>query len=315
MDPTSAAPPCPPSDGSDAFATLRPRLFAIAYRMLGTRADAEDVMQDAWLRWHQADRAALRSTEAWLVTVTTRLAIDRLRAARAERIAYPGPWLPEPLVDVDERTPESIAERAGELSLALMFVLERLSPEERAAFLLRQVFEHDYDEIATLLDKTESACRQIVHRASERVQQARPRYDVPEAAHRRLVDGFVRAARGGERGAIKALLADDVRLVGDSGGKVLSVKRELHGADRIANLFWALWRRLGDDVVYRPAEINGEAGLLRYVGGRLESAQAFVTDGERIVAIYAVRNPDKLAEIARRVQAPAAVTGRPSAAS
>ncbi len=281
----------------DAFAALRPRLFSIAYRMLGTRADAEDVLQDAWLRWHRADPAALRSAEAWLVTVVTRLAIDRLRAAKTEREAYVGWWLPEPLVELDERTPEAAAELAGELSVALLWVLERLSPEERAAFLLRQVFEHDYAEIAALLGKSEAACRQTVHRATERVQQERPRFDVSRDQHRRLLERFMQAARSGERAALKALLADDVQIIGDGGGKVPAFFKVLRGADRIANLYWAAARRLGPQVAYRMAQINGEPGLLRYVDGRLESAQAFVTDGERIVAIYAVRNPDKLAGI------------------
>jgi len=281
----------------DDFAALRPRLFSIAYRMLGTRADAEDVLQDAWLRWHGADQAALQSSEAWLVTVVTRLSIDRLRAAKAEREAYVGWWLPEPLVQVDEHTPEAAAERAGELSVAMLWVLERLSADERAAFLLRQVFDHDYAEIAALLDKSEAACRQMVHRASERVQQERPRFDVPEDMHRRVLEKFVQAARSGERAALKALLADEVELVGDGGGKVPSFGKVLRGADRIANLYWALALRLPEQVVYRMARINGETGVLRYVDGRLESAQAFVTDGERIVSIYAVRNPDKLAGI------------------
>ncbi|RZL89940.1 MAG: RNA polymerase sigma-70 factor [Variovorax sp.] len=286
----------PPTTDSDAFAALRPRLFSIAYRMLGTRADAEDVLQDAWLRWHRADQAALQSAEAWLVTVVTRLAIDRLRAAKAEREAYVGWWLPEPLVELDERTPEAAAELAGELSVALLWVLERLSPEERAAFLLRQVFDHDYAEIAALLGKSEAACRQMVHRASERVQQERPRFDVPKDAHRRLLEKFMRAAASGEREAMKALLADDVQIIGDGGGKVPAFFKILHGADRIANLYWAMSKG-ADQVVYRIVQINGEPGLLRYVGGQLESAQAFVTNGERIVAIYAVRNPDKLAGI------------------
>jgi len=284
-------------DSTAAFDALRPRLFAIAYRMLGTRADAEDVLQDAWLRWHRADHAALQSAEAWLVTVVTRLAIDRLRAAKAEREAYVGWWLPEPLVDVDERTPEAAAELAGELSVALLWVLERLSPEERAAFLLRQVFDHDYAEIAALLDKSEAACRQMVHRAAERVQQAGPRFEVSKDAHRRVLEKFMQAARSGERAAMKALLADDVQILGDGGGKVPSLFKVLRGADRIANLYWALSKRLKDQVEYCLAQVNGEAGLLRYVDGALESAQAFVTDGERIVAIYAVRNPDKLAGI------------------
>ena len=290
---TSTTSPADP----DVFAALRRRLFSIAYRMLGTRADAEDVVQDAWLRWHRADPAALESAEAWLVTVTTRLAIDRLRAAKAEREAYVGWWLPEPLVAMDERTPEAAAELAGELSVAFLWVLERLAPEERAAFLLRQVFDHDYDEIAALLGKSEAACRQIVHRAAERVQQARPRFPVEKDAHRRLLEKFMHAAQSGERAAMKALLDENVQVVGDGGGKVPSFGKVLRGADRIANLYWAVSKRLAGRVEYRLAQINGEAGLLRYVEGRLESAQAFETDGEHIVAIYAVRNPDKLAGI------------------
>jgi len=190
-------PPTPATD-TDPFDALRSRLFLVAYRMLGTRADAEDIVQDAWLRWHQnTDRAAVQSPEAWLVTIVTRLSIDRLRALKAEREAYVGWWLPEPLVEADERTPETAVELASDLSMALLWVLERLSAEERAAFLLRQVFDHGYDEIAALLGKTEAACRQMVHRASERVQQSRTRFDVPREAHRRVVEKFIRAAQSG----------------------------------------------------------------------------------------------------------------------
>jgi RNA polymerase sigma-70 factor, ECF subfamily len=296
MDNTNAT-PAPP----DPFAATRARLFAIAYRMLGTRADAEDVLQDAWLRWHQVDRSSLQSAEAWLVTVVTRLAIDRLRAAKTEREAYVGFWLPEPLVAVDERTPESAAELAGELSVAMLWVLERLAPEERAAFLLRQVFDRDYDEIAGLLGKSEAACRQMVHRAQTRVLQEQPRFNVPADAHRRVLEKFMQAARSGQRDALQALLAEEVQLVSDGGGKVPSFGHILEGAHRIANLYWVTTKKNEGRVVYRLAWINGEPGLLRYIDGTLESAQAFVTDGERIVAIYAVRNPDKLAGIAADV--------------
>ena len=287
-----AAPP------PDPFDALRPRLFALAYRMLGTRADAEDVVQDAWLRWHQSDKTVIQSAEAWLVTIVTRLAIDRLRAAKSEREAYIGAWLPEPIVELDDRTPEAAVELASDLSVALLWVLERLSAEERAAFLLRQVFDHDYDEIAALLGKREAACRQMVHRATERVQQARVRFDVDRDVHRRVVERFMHAAQTGDRTAIASMLADDVELVGDGGGKVPSVMKVLRGAFRIANLFWVTGRRLDGRIAYRRARINGELGLLRYVDGALESAQAFSTDGERIVGIYVVRNPDKLAHIA-----------------
>lgn len=290
--------PTPAPPAADPFAALRPRLFGIAYRMLGTRADAEDVLQDAWLRWSAADHAALQSAEAWLVTVVTRLSIDRLRAAKAEREGYAGLWLPEPIVELDERTPETAAELASDLSLAFLHLLERLAPQERAAFLLRQVFDYDYDEIAAIMDKTEAAVRQMVHRAGERVRAARPRFEVPRETHLQLLARFVQAAQSGRREAIRALLADNAQAIGDGGGKVPSVPGGLHGADRVANLYWAHHLKLGARLSYRMATINGEAGLLRYVDGELESAQALVTDGERIVSIYVVRNPDKLAQVA-----------------
>lgn len=282
---------------SDPFNTLRPRLFGIAYRMLGIRADAEDVLQDAWLRWSTADKAALQSAEAWLVTIVTRLAIDRLRAAKAEREAYSGWWLPEPLVELDEHTPEKAAELAGDLSIAFLHMLERLAPEERAAFLLRQVFDYDYGEIAAMLDKSEAAVRQIVHRAGERVRSERPRFTVTPQSHRHLLERFVQAARTGQREAIRALFDDGVDVIGDGGGKVPAVRGGLRGGDRVTNLFWAHALRLGERLHYRVAMVNGEPGVLRYVDGKLESAMAVETDGQRIVAMYSIRNPDKLARI------------------
>ena len=280
-----------------SFDALRPRLFGVAYRMLGVRADAEDVLQDAWLRWREVDPAALQSAEAWLVTVVTRLAIDRLRAAKVQREAYVGTWLPEPIVQADEHTPESLAERASDVSVAFLHVLERLAPEERAAFLLRQVFDYDYAEVAEMLGKREAAVRQMVHRAGERVREGRPRFAVPAEKHRELLQRFMAAAQSGQRAAIRALLADDVLTLGDGGGKVAAVAGGLRGGERVTNLYWAHALRLGPRLVYRIATINGEPGLLRFVDGQLESANAVVTDGERILAIYAVRNPDKLARI------------------
>jgi len=283
------------------FTALRPRLFANAYRMLGTRADAEDVVQDAWLRWHDSARAEVQSPEAWLVTITTRLAIDRLRARMAERASYVGWWLPEPIVELDEQTPESSAELASEVSMAFLWVLERLSPEERAAFLMRQVFEHDYADIATMLGKSEAACRQMVHRAQERVQQQKPRFDVPKEQHRALLGRFMAAAQLGDRAAMKAMLAEDVQLVADGGGKVNSYLRVLHGAGRVAGSFWSLENMYPQQVVYRQARINGEPGLLRYVDGKLESAQSFRIENDRIAAVFIVRNPDKLTGVPQTI--------------
>lgn len=290
--------------GSDAFGHLRPRLFGIAYRMLGIRADAEDVLQDAWLRWEQADQQQVRCAEAWLVAVVTRLAIDRLRAARTEREAYIGAWLPEPIVQWEEETPEVLVERASDLSIAFLHMLERLGPEERAAFLLRQAFDYDYPEIAGMLGKTEAAVRQTIHRARERLTLERPRFQVPAATHRKLLQRFMHAAMGGERSAILALMSDDVTCVGDGGGKVPTVTGGLRGADRVTNLFWAHYLQLGSRLEYRCATINGEPGMLRFIDGKLESAQAIVTNGRRIVEIYVVRNPEKLAALTLRSAGP-----------
>lgn len=283
------------------FAALRPRLFSIAYRMLGIRADAEDVVQDAWLRWHGGTQEDLQSPEAWLVTITTRLALDRLRTRKTEREAYIGWWLPEPLVELDERTPETAAELASDVSVAFMWVLERLSPDERAAFLMRQVFDQDYADIASILGKSEAACRQMVSRAQARVQDERPRFEVPKDTHKALLARFMQAASAGDRAAMKAMMSEEVQLVADGGGKVKSFMHILHGAGRVAGVYWALENQNPSQVAYRPAIINGEPGLLRYVGGRIESAQSFIIDAGRIVAVFVMRNPDKLTAVPQTI--------------
>ena len=281
----------------DFFAQQRNRLFGIAYRMLGSRVDAEDALQDVYLRWHDADKAQLQMAEAWLVTVTTRLCIDRLRAAKVERAAYTGPWLPEPLVSLEAMTPETSAELASDLSIALLNVLERLSPEERAAFLLREIFDVDYDEVARILEKSEPAVRQLVHRAKMRVRDERPRFDVKPEAHIRLLEKFAEASRTGNHLLMAALLAPDAIMVGDGGGKVIAALRILRGAERLLRLFDKI-NRFGEYFTFRNATINGEPGMLRFVNGKLDTVYAFVTDGEKIHEIYAVRNPDKLQNIA-----------------
>lgn len=291
----------PNQDQIQLFAALRPRLFSIAYRMLGIRADAEDVVQDAWLRWHGGMQEDLQSPEAWLVTITTRLALDRLRTRKTEREAYIGWWLPEPLVELDERTPETAAELASDVSVAFMWVLERLSPDERAAFLMRQVFDQDYADIASILGKSEAACRQMVSRAQARVQDERPRFEVPKDTHKALLARFMQAASAGDRAAMKAMMSDEVQLVADGGGKVKSFMHILHGAGRVAGVYWALENQNPAQVAYRPAIINGEPGLLRYVGGRIESAQSFIIDAGRIVAVFVMRNPDKLTAVPQTI--------------
>ncbi|UXY13921.1 RNA polymerase sigma-70 factor [Chitiniphilus purpureus] len=279
-------------DKIEVFEQQRPRLFSLAYRMLGMRAEAEDVVQDAYLRWHKADTAALVSAEAWLVTVTTRLAIDRLRTVQRQRDAYPGPWLPEPLAP----SPESRHEFVGEVSLAFLAVLERLGPHERAAFLLHEVFDAGYPQIAAMLDRSEAACRQMVHRARERVRAARPRFQVSPEDHRTLLARFARAAQSGDLAELTALFADEAVLVSDGGGKAVAAIRPLVGAARLARLFHVLARQRRDkDGTFVFADINGEAGLLYYADGVLATVYTLVGEAGRIVQLYALRNPDKLA--------------------
>lgn len=286
-------------DPTLAFDSHRRRLQGIAYRMLGSVAEAEEVVQDAWLRWHEADKAALGSAEAWLVTVVTRLSIDRLRAAKVQREHYIGAWMPEPTLTGGPDTPEQLLERADNISVAFLAVLERLAPEARAAFLLREVFDADYDEVARTLGKSEAACRQLVHRAKAQVQEARPRFQVPRETHQRLLRAFADAAARGSLQDLKALMAEDVELIGDGGGKVQSFSKVLRGSQRLAQLYFALWRRMGAAVRMELVEINGEPGLLRFLDGQLESAQTFEIEGERIVRVRVQRNPDKLARIAQ----------------
>lgn len=279
---------------ADIFAAERPRLFGIAYRMLGSRADAEDVLQDAWLRWQEADTDTLRSTQAWLTTVVTRLSIDRMRSAKALREVYVGPWLPEPLAEVDLATPESKAEMASDLSVAFLNLLERLGQEERAAFVLHDAFDCDYDDIAEVLGKSEAACRQLVHRARERVTAERRRFKVDEQTRTRMLERFIHAANRGDLDSLKSLFASDASLISDGGGKAVAVRRVLHGAERIARLWYAIFRRGGLRVERRIIRINGELGIETRFNGKLHSVTAIDTDGEFIHNYYTIANPDKL---------------------
>lgn len=286
---------------SHTFARLRPRLQGIAYRMLGSVAEAEEVVQDTWLRWHEAGHPADDDGDptGWLVTVATRLSINRLRAAKVQREHYPGIWLPEPQLTDSPTSPEQMLERADDVSVAFLMLLERLTPEARAAFLLREVFDVDYDELASTIGKSEAACRQLVHRAKAQLRDERQRQPVPPDTHLRLLTRFAEASVNGDFAALKELLAEDAQLMGDGGGKVQSFPQPLLGGQRIAQLFFATALRYPHEVRFETVRINGEWGLLRYVGGALESAQTFQTDGERITLIQVQRNPDKLARMVR----------------
>lgn len=286
------------------FSRLRARLQGIAYRMLGSVAEAEEVVQDVWLRWHEAQADPPDNAEAWLVTVTTRLAIDRLRASKVQREHYAGIWLPEPLLTGSTAdSPQDVLERADDLSVAFLMLLERLSPEARAAFLLREVFDVDYPDVARMVGKAEPACRQLVSRAKKQLADERPRYRVTPDQHHRLLSGFAHAMTAGDFNVLRSMLSEEAELIGDGGGKVVSFPKPLRGARRIAQLFYATHRRLHERQRVQLVRLNGEWGLLRFIDGVLEAAQSYETDGTHIVRIRVQRNPDKLARIA------AAVTG------
>jgi RNA polymerase sigma-70 factor, ECF subfamily len=293
--------PSPTIDTAGAFERHRPRLFGIAYRMLGSVADAEDVLQDVYLRWHRVDEAAVRNPEAWLVAVTTRLAIDWLRRASIERERYVGDWLPEPVatgapVAAGQRA-DHRAELASDLSMAFLVLLERLSPEERAALLLHDVFGAPYSELADVLEKSEVACRQLVHRARTRVRDdGRRRNPVAIEAKERLVQRFVDRLAAGDEPALLALVAPEAPWISDGGGKVPAA-RKLRGAGRIVRFLLRLERK-APWATRRIVWINGEPAIATYVGGRLFSTVSLETDGERVLAFYAVLNPDKLARVA-----------------
>ncbi|MER7951802.1 RNA polymerase sigma factor SigJ [Streptomyces sp. NPDC096079] len=283
---------------TELFEEHRPMLLGVAYRMLGRTADAEDVVQEAWLRWTAADRAEVREPRAFLVRITTRLALDRLRQARARRESYVGPWLPEPLVtDFGPAAPDS-AERAllaDSVSLAVLVVLESLSPLERAVFVLREAFGFPFGEIATTLDRSEAAVRQLAARARRHVDEGRPRYDVDPAERRDLTERFLTAAAGGDLGKLLALLAPDVRLVGDSGGKSKAPLRIIESADKVGR-FLAAVTQGGADARYevRFLELNGAPAVLVLADGEPDSVfQVEMRDG-LVQCVYIIRNPDKL---------------------
>jgi RNA polymerase sigma-70 factor (ECF subfamily) len=274
------------------FESHRPRLFGIAYRMLGSVQDAEDVVQDAFVRWQQGAADALRTPEAWLVTVTTRLSIDRLRRATTERQAYVGDWLPEPIATGADAS--HVTELASDLSVAFLALLERLAPEERAAFLLKEVFDRGYDEIAGIIGRTSTNARQMVHRARERVRTEGRRFPVEQDAKQRLLGRFVEALHAADEAALLALLAPQATLRSDSGGKVSAARKTLLGAPRIARFLIGLERKWSRITRHHVESINGDPAMVTEREGRLHATTSLETDGTQVLALYRVLNPDKL---------------------
>jgi RNA polymerase sigma-70 factor (ECF subfamily) len=282
---------------TDVFEEHRPVLMGVAYRMLGRVADAEDVVQEAWLRWSGADRSEVREPRAYLVRVTTRLAIDRLRQVKARGETYVGPWLPEPYVtDFGDTVPDTAEQAvlADSVSLAVLVVMESLSPLERAVFVLREAFGYPYADIAAMLDRGEPAVRQLAGRARRHVEERRPRFEVDPVRRRDLTERFLAAAGGGDLEGLMSLLAPDVRLVGDSGGKSKAPLRVLESADHVGRFLVGIAERGVPDITWRFLELNGGPAVLVLSGGKPDSVfQLDILDG-RIQSVYVIRNPDKL---------------------
>ena len=298
---TSVPPPSPPVPADDLFEREQPRLIGLAYRMLGTVADAEDVVQDAWFRWRTLDPGEVDRPEAWLTTVTTRIALDHLRAARRRRQSYVGPWLPEPLVD--EAGPAEAAELADSLRLGFLTVLDQLQPVERAVFLLADVFAMPFAAIAETIGKSEVACRQIASRARKRV---RPDHDLgprppgrptDHRSDRAIVDALMTAVAMGDVELALRYLAPDVVCISDGGADRRAARRPVVGADRVVRFLVNLTRRNAGRLAARPASVNGDVGSVVSIDGTVDVVTAFELHGDRVVTIRMVRNPDKLARI------------------
>ncbi|MEU8827097.1 RNA polymerase sigma-70 factor [Streptomyces sp. NPDC048636] len=287
---------------TDVFEAHRSVLTGVAYRMLGRVADAEDVVQETWLRWSGTDREQVREPRAFLVRITTRLAIDRLRQITSRRESYVGPWLPEPIAtDLGHTVPDA-AERAllsETVSLAVLVVLESLSPLERAVFVLREAFGFPYGEIAETLDRSEAAVRQLSGRARRHVEERKPRFEVDQRQRRELTEKFLAASTGGDIEQLLALLAPDARLVGDSGGKAKAPLRVLETADKVGRFLIAVAQQPIEEPELVITEINGGPAVMLYSRGVPDAVMSLdVADG-RIQSVYIVRNPDKLASFAR----------------
>lgn len=278
----------------DAFEHERSRLVALAYRITGSRTEADDVVQDAWLRWDGADRSVIERPAAWLTTVTSRLALDRLRSAQHRREAYVGPWLPEPTTSV--ATPDELAERAESLTIGFLAVLERLGPVERVVFLLADVFAVPFDEIATVVDKTPEACRQVASRARRRIREARPRFAPTDEEAWAVTAAFLTAAQQGDLDALVDLLADDAVAVSDGGADVHAARRPVV-AGRIPRFLVNLTRRLTADDEVIPVAVNGQPALAIRRHGRTTMAVVVAVADGQVQRVWSILNPDKLARL------------------
>lgn len=301
--PTDRSSPSSDSSRSDALARFegeRSHLFAVAYRMLGSRAEAEDILQEAYLRWAERETAAAQDVEsdrAFLTTVVVRLCIDHLKSARARRERYVGPWLPEPLVasGPGELGPEGRVALAESLSLAFLTMLERLSPSERAAFLLREVFDHPYDHVAQILGTSEEACRKLVSRAREHIEENRPRFDASAEKKQELLLAFLGACVSGDAAALGTLLAADVVARSDGGGKTFAALKPIYGSDRVVRFLFGILKKWPPHGVAELALVNGEPGIVVREGTDVRFVVVLSVADDRVSNVWIVVNPDKLA--------------------
>jgi len=286
-------------DGTEAatraFVAHRNLLFTVAYEMLGSAADAEDVLQETWLRWAGVDLEQVRDPRAFLVRITTRLSLNRLRTLKRRKEAYVGPWLPEPLLTSPDVAED--VELAESLSMAMMLVLETLSPTERAVFVLREVFDLGYDEIAAAVGRTPAAARQIAHRAREHVEARRPRRAVPESETRAALESFQRALATGDPQRLLDVLAPDVVLLADGGGVRTAALRPITGADRVARFMQGIAAKNQLPVTAEPTVVNGSPALLVRLDGEIDGIIAVRVEDARITGLYYVRNPEKLGRV------------------
>jgi RNA polymerase sigma-70 factor, ECF subfamily len=291
-------------DREQIFQEERPRLFAIAYRMLGSVMDAEDAVQDTFLRWQQLtdQELTVMSLRAYLTTMLTRRCIDLLRSARARREQYVGPWLPEPIVTEHETDPAEMVALADSLSTAFLVLLERLSPTERAVFLLREAFDYDYAEIAQIVGTSEANCRQLLSRARKKMAEGRPRFSAPPEQQQRLAAAFGRASFSGDLDGLIRLLSDDVTLWADGGGKIAAARNPIHGPERVARFVLGALAKAPPNLVSRPVMLNGQMGFVSLLDGQPFVALTLDLADDRIRGLYLVANPDKLRGLTRTIQ-------------
>ncbi|MFN8660324.1 MAG: RNA polymerase sigma-70 factor [Thermomicrobiales bacterium] len=302
------------ANATEPFLSYRPLLFSIAYRMLGSVADAEDALQETWLRWHRAQEQGeeVRNPKAWLTTTLSRICLDQLGSARVKREQYIGAWLPEPLAGTTPDVAETAIDHES-LSTAFLVLLESLSPKERAVFLLHDVFAYDFATIAGIVGETETYCRQLARRARAHMVARRPRYEVDEEQRERLTARFIQAVSSGDMAALTATLAEDVVITSDGGGKVLAARKPVVGRDKVATFLLKIRGLSSIEPELRLMEINGQPGAVTFIDGAIRNAATFEMDGDRITRIYIVANPDKLEPLAAAMHVPVSLQLVPQA--